>query len=42
MNSFTPINSTKKIANDVNEYNIALWRELKSKGFEGVENDWRF
>lgn len=41
MNSFTPINSTKKIANDVNEYNIALWRELKSKGFDGVENDWR-
>ena len=40
MNSFTPINSTKKIANDVNEYNIALWLELKAKGFDGVESDW--
>lgn len=40
MNSFTPINSTKKIANDVNEYNIALWNELKSKGFDGIEKEW--
>ena len=40
MNSFTPINSSKKIANDVNEYNIALWLELKAKGFDGVESDW--
>ena len=40
MNSFTPINSIKKIANDVNEYNIALWLELKAKGFDGVESDW--
>ena len=41
MNSFTPINSPKKIANDVNEYNIALWLELKAKGIDGVESDWR-
>lgn len=40
MNSFTPINSAKKIANDVNEYNIALWKELKEKGFDGVEAEW--
>lgn len=40
MNSFTPIKSNKKIANDVNEYNIALWLELKAKGFDNVESDW--
>lgn len=40
MNSFTPIISTQKIANDVNEYNIALWQELKEKGFDGVEKEW--
>lgn len=40
MNSFTPINASKKIANDVNEYNIALWLLLKEKGFNGVETEW--
>lgn len=40
MNSFTPIKSNKKIANDVNEYNIALWLELKAKGFDNIESDW--
>lgn len=40
MNSFTPISSFKKIAGDVNEYNIALWQEIKAKGLKGVEDDW--
>ena len=40
MNSFTPINASKKIANDVNEYNIALWLLLKEQGFNGVETEW--
>ena len=40
MNSFTPINASKKIANDVNEYNIALWLLLKERGFNGVETEW--
>lgn len=40
MNSFTPINASKKIANDVNEYNIALWLLLKEQGFKGVETEW--
>ena len=40
MNSFTPINASKKIANDVNEYNIALWLLLKEQGFSGVETEW--
>ena len=36
MNSFTPISSHEKIANDFNEYNIALWVDLKTKGVEKV------
>lgn len=40
MNSFTPINASKKIASDINEYNIALWLLLKEKGFNGVETEW--
>lgn len=40
MNSFTPINASKKIANDINEYNIALWLLLKEQGFNGVETEW--
>lgn len=30
----------KKIANDINEYNIALWMMLKERGFSGVETEW--
>ena len=40
MNSFTPINASKKIANDINEYNIALWASLKKQGFSGIETEW--
>ena len=40
MNSFTPINASKKIANDINEYNIALWVSLKKQGFSGIETEW--
>ena len=40
MNSFTPINASKKIANDINEYNIALWVSLKKQGFSGIETAW--
>lgn len=41
MNSFTPISSHEKIANDFNEYNIALWVDLKTKGVEKVISEWQ-
>jgi DNA adenine methylase len=40
MNSFTPIQSTSKIAGDNNEYNIALWRDIKEKGLDAVLSEW--
>lgn len=40
MNSFTPISSQEKIANDFNEYNIALWTDLKIKGVNNVISEW--
>ena len=36
MNSFTPINASKKIANDVNEYNITeRVKKIKNKNYLG-------
>ena len=40
MNSFSPINSINKIANDYNEYNIALWNDLKKLGIDALIDEW--
>lgn len=41
MNSFTPIQTSSKIAGDNNEYNIALWQEIKDRGLDSVLTEWQ-
>lgn len=41
MNSFTSIQTSSKIAGDNNEYNIALWQEIKDRGLDSVLTEWQ-